>query len=178
MSSIEDYYHDPLRAWVTMADGQIMASMTLAAGYELHRLADGQTALRHAAVPEANHPATYNAQQAALCGAAYFDDEQWGKGVLRTFVQADPDARGRAIEDRFADEAKAALTQFNLPLAEYLVAVSASASGSEVTARVDLTHHSTGATISVENMHLALDTGEVMTPSHLDHEGTGMLLFP
>lgn len=189
MSSTEDHRHDPLHVWVTMADGQIMASMTLAAGYESCRLATGERLIRHAGVPDFDLLATYNVQQAALCGAAHFDDEQWGKGVLRSFLQADPDARRRVIEGRFADEARAALSEFGLPTRDYTVEVTSDAADpgappdgthycGEIEARVDLTHCSTGATISIEGMCLCPATGEVTTPSHPDHEGTGMLLFP
>ena len=85
-----------------------------------------------------------------------------------------------STKDEADDEAKAALSQFGLPLRDYDVEVEtwASGSNSEVEARVDLTRHDTGATISVKDMRLSPATGEVMTPSHPDHEGTGMLLFP
>lgn len=178
MSRIENHHHDPLHAWVSMEDGEVMASMTLASGFESCLLATGETLIRHAGVPDFNLLATYNAQQAALCGAAHFQDEQWAKGVLRSFLQADPDARWRAIEGRLADEARAALSQFDLPLRQYDIEVDARRSGKEVEARVDLTHRDTGATISLKGMRLALDSGEVMTPAHPDHEGAGMLLFP
>lgn len=172
---------------MTLADGEAQAAMTLAAGYELRPLARGQTAIRRAGVPGANLPATYNAQQAALCGAAHFADEQWGEAVLTAFLQASPEARQRAIEDRFADEAKAALTQFGLPLHDYIVEITLDSLpdpgdrapyGGEIEADVYLTHHTTGATISLQRMCLSVATGELMTPSHPDHEGTGMLLFP
>lgn len=182
MSSIEDRHHDLLRAWVTMADGQITAPMTLAAGYDILAGQYGGAYVKRAGVINAGVPNLYSAEEAALCGAAHFDDEQWGGSALSKFLREDPDARWRAIEDRLADEAKAALSEFGLPLKDYDMEVQTEmqtrASDDEIEARVELTHQTTGATISVKDMHLALDTGEVMTPSHPDHEGTGMLLFP